>query len=51
MKHLKEVEMTYLQHLWHGWSIATVLIVHGLIPWIWETKATEMLCKDNFKQE
>jgi hypothetical protein len=45
MKHLKEVNMTYGQHLLHTTSIAIVLIVHGLFPWVWETKATEMLCK------
>gem|GEM_PF-2670413 len=45
MKHLKDINMTYLQHLLHASSIAGVLIVHGLIPWVWETKATEMLCK------
>ncbi len=46
MKHLREVNMTYGQHLLHAASIAIVLIVHGLFPWVWETKATEMLCKN-----
>jgi len=45
MKHLKEIEMSYMGHLIHALSIAAVLIVHGLIPWVWETKASDMLCK------
>ena len=45
MKHLKEIEMSYMSHLAHAFSIAGVLIVHGLLPWIWETKASDMLCK------
>jgi len=46
MKHLKEIEMSYMSHLAHAFLIAGVLIVHGLLPWIWETKASDMLCKD-----
>ena len=46
MKHLKDVQMSYLKHLSHAWAIAFVLIVHGLIPWVWETRASDMLCKD-----
>ena len=45
MKHLDDVDMTYFQHMRHAWSIAFVLLVHGLIPCIWETKAKDKLCK------
>jgi len=44
-KHLREIEMSYMGHLIHAFLIAFVLIVHGLIPWVWETKASDMLCK------
>ena len=46
MKHLKEVNMSYLTHLGHAMLAAFILIVHGLIPWVWETRASDMLCKD-----
>jgi hypothetical protein len=46
MKHLQDVKMSYLKHLLHAWAIAFVLIVHGLIPCVWENKASDMLCKD-----
>jgi hypothetical protein len=44
MTHLKDVNMTYFQHLIRAWKIAVVLIVHGLFPNIWQTKASDMLC-------
>lgn len=44
MSHLKEMQMTYFQHLYRAWKIALVLVVHGLFPNIWKTKATELLC-------
>jgi len=45
MKHLHEVDMNYSAHFLRAWAIAFVLIVHGLFPFIWEHKASEMLCK------
>jgi hypothetical protein len=45
MKHLREIQMSYLEHLVHAWAIAGVLIVHSLLPFIWVTKASDMLCK------
>ena len=44
MSHLNDVEMTYFQHLSRASKIAFVLIVHGLFPNIWKTKASEMIC-------
>ena len=32
MNHLKEVNMTYWQHLKFAWSIAFVSFVHGIFP-------------------
>jgi hypothetical protein len=44
MSHLSDMNMTYTQHLYRAWKIAAVLVVHGIFPFIWETKATELLC-------
>jgi hypothetical protein len=44
MGHLDDVKMSYWQHWQRAWSIAFVLLVHGLIPSLWQTKASEMLC-------
>lgn len=44
MSHLNDTQMTYFQHLRRAYKIAFVLIVHGLFPNIWKTKASEMMC-------
>lgn len=38
--------MTYWQHFKRAWTIAAVLLVHGVFPNIWKTKASDLLCKD-----
>ena len=43
MKHLERVEMSYWQHLRHAWGTAFILLVHGLIPFVWEEKASDRL--------
>jgi len=43
MKHLREINESYFQHMRFAWSVAFVLIVHGLLPMVWETKASEMM--------
>jgi len=45
MKHLHDKNISYLGHMVRAWGIAIVLLVHGLIPCVWETKATDLLCK------
>ena len=45
MKHLDEINESYLQHLRFAWSVAFVLLVHGLFPMIWENKASQMMEK------
>jgi Family of unknown function (DUF6356) len=45
MKHLNDVGMSYLGHLLRAWSIALVLLIHGLLPFVWEHTASDMLCK------
>ena len=44
MEHLRETGHTYFGHMKRAFSIAFVLIVHAIIPSVWETKATEMIC-------
>lgn len=46
MNHLDEVKMTYTQHLVRAFKVAFILIVHGLFPNIWKTKARDMLCEN-----
>lgn len=45
IKHLQEARETYWEHFCFAWSVAFVLMVHGLFPWMWEWKATEMMEK------
>ena len=51
MSHLDDVKMTYLQHFRRAWTIAGILIIHGVFPNIWKTKASEMLCSDHDNKE
>lgn len=39
--HLKDINMSYTRHLLHAWRMAFILIVHGLLPNIWETKVSD----------
>ena len=43
MKHLEDINETYLEHLWFAVSVAFVFIVHGLLPLVWKTKGTDMI--------
>lgn len=45
IKHLEWIQESYLEHLWFAWSVAFVLIVHGLLPWVWQFRASEMTSK------
>lgn len=42
-KHLKEVKMTYPQHLVHAWSMAGALFIHGLFPCILKDYASNKI--------
>ena len=48
--HLKEAGETYFEHLRFAWNVAWVLIVHGLFPWAWEYKATEMMARKDMER-
>lgn len=44
MNHLKENNVSYFQHLRFAWSVAFILLVHGVFPNVWQTKASDILC-------
>ena len=50
LKHLQEAGETYFEHLRFAWSVAFVMIVHGLLPWVWEYHATEMMARQDMKR-
>jgi len=43
LKHLEKIQETYFEHLWFAWKVGFVLIVHGLLPWVWAFKASDMM--------
>ncbi len=43
MSHLKDVNMSYIKHLLRAYKVAVILLVHGLFPNIWKTKASDIL--------
>lgn len=47
MSHLLDTGYGYFEHLMRAWKIAVVLFVHGLLPNVWKTKASELLCTSN----
>jgi hypothetical protein len=51
MSHLKEVNRSYFCHLYHAWKVAGILIVHGLFPNIWKTKASDNLCHHEIQSD
>ena len=48
-QHLKDINMGYLTHLRHAWRMAFILLIHGLIPSIWETKVSDEIIDDSNK--
>jgi len=45
IKHLEWIQETYWEHLKFAWSVGFVMMVHGLLPWVWEFRATEMMAR------
>jgi len=43
MKHLEENNMSYFEHLWFAWSMALALLVHGLVPPLFTTYASDKI--------
>jgi len=50
IKHLQEAGENYFEHLRFAWSVGFVMIVHGLLPWVWEFRATEMMARQEMKR-
>ena len=46
MSHLNDVGYGYFNHLFRAWKWAFVLIIHGIFPFIWETKVSDEICKN-----
>jgi len=43
MKHLEENNVSYFEHLWFSWSIGLALLVHGLVPTLFTTYASDKI--------
>jgi len=43
MKHLEKVSMGYFEHLYHAWSMAFALVIHGLFPSIFTTYVSDKM--------
>ena len=43
MSHLTDVNMTYFTHLRRAYKVAFILMVHGIFPNVWKTKASDIL--------
>jgi hypothetical protein len=51
IKHLEENNMTYFQHLWFALTIAGTLVIHAVLPWFFQTYASDHLCSRNQPKE
>lgn len=45
IEHLDWIQEGYWEHLRFAWAVGFVMIVHGLFPWVWQFKATEMIAR------
>jgi len=43
MKHLKEVNMEYFEHLKFAWSIAFASFIHGIFPGLFSNYVTKKI--------
>ena len=48
-QHLKDTNISYTRHLLHAWRMSFILLVHGLIPSIWETKVSDEILDNHNK--
>lgn len=49
-RHLKEIKMSYLEHLFFAWSMAFALLVHGVIPSLFTTYASDKIEEQKRRQ-
>ena len=47
--HLKETNKGYFEHLLGAWKVAFILLVHGLLPNVWEDKASNIICSETIR--
>ena len=47
MSHLNDTGFSYLSHLTRAWKLSFVLLVHGIFPNVWKTKASDEICKES----
>ena len=45
IKHLEEVNMSHISHLTHAWRLSSVLLLHGLTPWVWTPEVSDEICE------
>lgn len=41
IKHLEDINMGYFEHLIQAWRMGIILLVHGVFPFLWETKVSD----------
>lgn len=51
INHLEWIDESYFEHMRFAWSVAFVMFVHGLMPWVWQFKATEMMSKREVQRQ
>ena len=43
IRHLEVIHESYFEHLRFAWYVAFVMFVHGLFPWVWGMKASDLM--------
>jgi hypothetical protein len=43
-RHLMTIGMGYFQHLFHAWTMALALIIHGVFPSVLTNYASDKMC-------
>ena len=49
--HLSENKTTYIEHLFHAWVIALVLIIHGIFPFVLTKYASDKIMNASKKNK
>lgn len=51
ISHLEWIDETYFEHMRFAWSVAFVMFVHGLLPWVWQFKASDMMIEKEAQRQ
>ena len=43
-EHLKTIDMGYFKHLFHAWTMAFALLIHGVFPSVLTDYASDKMC-------